>query len=359
MDTAPFRLTFGVELEFLVRFGPEDPADNWFEDCRNRILKIINRILEILRAKGFSAHGFGSTSIWDWTVTIDGSVSDKSCINSNGIELKSPALDYSPSALQQVMDVVKLLVSELNPYVNKTCGLHVHVGNESRGFTVRTLKTFASLITAFEQQLNSLHPLDRHENGFAKPLHWAFCKDTSPRDKMLIIDELETVDDLICRFHPVYDASSGEYVAAASRHLGWSNDACSTEYASEASPDYDWSNDRNMAFNFFNLRSDEPLNTIEFRQHQGTLDPDQIANWVRLTCTLVHMSHANEDAVFDLIEQHLDDPNYTVMDLVADLHLPDLASFYAPLVARHEKEWSDYRAFETATLRVSEWLTDL
>ncbi|MCJ1469696.1 hypothetical protein MMC07_008332 [Pseudocyphellaria aurata] len=326
MNTDPFRLTFGVELEFLVRFDREDPANFWPEE----------HIIRILNANGFSAHDYCYTNILEWTVTTDGSVSDKSK-NSHGIELKSLALDYSPSALKQVTDVVKFLVSKLDLFVNETCGLHVHVGNESRGFTVRTLKTFASLITAFEPQLNSLHPFDRHENGFARPLSRAFRKGAPLREKMLIIDELETVDDLICRFHPIYDA---EYVFEASRRL-------------------DWSKDRYMAFNFFNLQGDEPFNTIEFRQHQGTLDPDQIANWVRLTCTLVHMSYADENSVRDLIEQHLDNPSRTVMDLLVDLKLPGLASFYAPLVSRHEKEWSDYRAFETATLRVHVWLTDL
>ncbi|MCJ1466085.1 hypothetical protein MMC07_004704 [Pseudocyphellaria aurata] len=128
------------------------------------------------------------------------------------IESNSSALDYPPCALKQVMDVVELLVSKLDLFVNKTCGLHVHVGNETRGFTLRTLMTFASLITAFENQFDLLHHLDRHQNEFAKPLYCASRKNAPPKEKMLIIDELETVDDLIRRFYPVYDASSTEFV---------------------------------------------------------------------------------------------------------------------------------------------------
>ncbi|MCJ1461638.1 hypothetical protein MMC07_000235 [Pseudocyphellaria aurata] len=344
MNTAPFRLTFGVELEFLVRFDPEKCGDVWPGEFVRR------RIIQILKANGFSAHNYTYTNVLQWTVTTDGTISDEGCKNCYAIELVSPALDYSPSALKQVMDVVELLVSKLDCFVNETCGLHVHVGNETRGFTLRTLKTFASLITAFEKQLNLLHPLDRHQNGFAKTVYCAFRKDAPPKEKMLIIDELETVDDLIRRFHPVYDASSTEFEFDVSGRDG--------------------SSDRYMAFNFFNLKGDDPINTIEFRQHQGTLDPNEIANWVRLACNLVHMSYADEEGVRDLINQHLHDINYTVMDLLVDLKLPDLESFYAPLVSRHEKDLRSHHgrvkqetgfsaAFQTTTLRALKWLTDL
>ncbi|MCJ1461680.1 hypothetical protein MMC07_000277 [Pseudocyphellaria aurata] len=199
MNTAPFRLTFGVELEFLVRFDPEKCGDELPEQF------VCQRITQILNAGGFSAQSYAYT-ILEWTVTHDGTISDEGCVNNHAIELKSPALEYCLSALQQVSDVVKPLVSKLDLFVNKSCGFHVHVGNETGGFTLRTLKPFGSLITAFEKQLDLLHPLDRHLNGFAKPLYCAFPKDAPPREKMLIIDDLETVDDLIRQFHPVYGA---------------------------------------------------------------------------------------------------------------------------------------------------------
>ncbi|MCJ1464396.1 hypothetical protein MMC07_003009 [Pseudocyphellaria aurata] len=332
MNTEPFRLTFGVELEFLVRLEPEKCGDEVPEEF------VCHRITQILNEGGFSTQSYAYTTV-QWSVTHDGTISNEGCINNHAIELKSPALVYSPSALQQVSDVVKLLNSNLDLFVNKSCGFHVHVGNETRGFSLRTLKTFGSLITAFENQLNLFHPLDRHQNGFAKPLYTAFPKSAPPREKMEIIDDLETVDELIRQFHPVYDKFSEEDVFELSRNHG-----C---------------NDRYMAFNFFNLHGDLPRNTIEFRQHSGTLDADQIVNWVRVVCTLVQTSYADREGVRGLIAQELDNADYTTMQLLVDLQLPDLAGFYAQIVARHESELSAQNAFENKTSEMHGWLDGL
>ncbi|MCJ1461679.1 hypothetical protein MMC07_000276 [Pseudocyphellaria aurata] len=114
-----------------------------------------------------------------------------------------------------------------------------------------------------------------------------------------------------------------------------------------------------MAFNFFNLQGDFLINTIEFRQHSGTLDPEQIVNWVRIVCTLVQMSYVDGEGVRDLITQQLDNTDYTTMHLLVDLQLPDLANFSAQIVSRPEREPSAHRAFENASLQVYNWQTDL
>ncbi|MCJ1469795.1 hypothetical protein MMC07_008437 [Pseudocyphellaria aurata] len=310
MTTAPFCLTFGVELEFLVRYDPEDYR---YESRRpERSLNLLEihslvrkRMIHILNDNGFSTHPYFYTSVSEWTVSFDGTIRADGCENCRAIELKSPALEYSPFGLKQVTEVVELLGFEFDLFVNQSCGLHVHVGNETRGFSMETLKTFASLITVFEKQLNSLHPPDRLQNQYAKPLRSAFLKDALPRDKLLIIDDLEDMTDLIWRFHPVRD---------------------------------DGHRDKYMAFNFWNLRKDQAFQTIEFRQHRGTVDPNEIANWVRVVCSLVRMSHADGEGVRDLIEKRLDSPDYTALDLFVDLNLSDLATFYAPLVARYGNE---------------------
>lgn len=129
----------------------------------------------------------------------------------------------------------------------------------------------------------------------------AFSPEATLMDKLSIIDKLEVVDDLIRQLHL-------------------------TVYAD---------NDRNMAYNFFNLQEDScdrPLRTIEFRQHRGTLDPQLITNWVKVACNLVKTSYSGRDLLRDLIQTHLNDTEYTVIDLFKDLHLSDLAEFYAPLV---------------------------
>lgn len=319
MSVNPLVLTFGVELEFITRYNPEDylvklpavegkswPIQNGDPICRHMI--------QILNENGFSTNEPKITDFSKWTVTTDITVFPRDLSgNWSAIELKSPILVCSAPSLKKVESVVKLLVSKFQLYTNNTCGMHVHVGNENRGFDLDTLKNFCSLITVFEHQLKSLHSPARLQYPYLKPMKMAFNPSASPWENLSTINNLETLDDLILLFHRRED----DIVAY----------------------------DRNFAFNFLNLSNlnysyfhpdlDEPLRTIEFRQHRGTLDPKLILNWITLAYKLIDVSYNGRAGLRDLIEKHIDNTKYTVMDLFNDLNLPELAEFYAPLVSQY------------------------
>lgn len=313
MDAPPLRLTFGVELEFIVRYHPEVYQGDlqiaegcWPTDSSPTLHEkygILVRVhmIKTLIQNGFPTNPYGVTDFSKWTVDTDLTVTP---VDTSGywyaIELKSPVFLCSRPNLEPVKTVVEILVSNFSLYINENCGLHVHVGNEDRGFPLCTLKSFCSLITAFEHQLNSLHPPQRLQSPYVKSVRRVFPPGVSPSNKMSIIDELQTVYRLIRHFHPLCDGNDDNY-------------------------------DRYMAYNFSNLRNGA-LGTIEFRQHRGTLDPNLITNWIMVACSLVNMSHTESSVFRDLIQRHIHNAKYTVLDLFKDLNLPDLAEFYAPLV---------------------------
>lgn len=317
MDATPLRLTFGVELEFIVLYDPEVYQDALL-DARGTIwpaptlhhkfgVLVRKHMIRLLNENGFPTNEYPDVDFSKWTVATDGTVApvDKSA-NWYAIELKTPVLDISRQALKQVEKVVELLVSRFKLYVNESCGLHVHVGNEDRGFPLRTIKNFCSLISIFEHQLDSLHSPDRLKSPYAKATRTVYSSVATATDKLLLIDSLDSVDNVIAWFHPINsdDESCGD-------------------------------GDKYMAFNFFNLHSSlpEPLRTIEYRQHRGTLDPELITNWIMVATNLVSMSHTDSKGFFrQLIELEKHNANYTVLDLFNDLRLSDLAEFYAPRV---------------------------
>lgn len=318
--SAPFHLTFGVELEFIVNYNPEDyknellAAEGKFWSTKfsptlhNKYgILICRQMIQMLNENGFSTNDYRVRDFSKWTVDTDDTVTaDDTRKDWYAIELKTPALDCSDPALKQVETVVRLLDSKFNLYTNESCGLHVHVGNQDRGFTLRTLKNFCSLITAFKHQLDSLHPPNRLKNAYAKSMRMRSNPVASPAESLIIIDELETVGELISQFH----YSSGDKLLA-----------------------FNFSVDRLLAFNFLNLQeSPYRTNTIEFRQHKGTLDVKLITNWVMVAYNLVDMSHTDSADFRDLIKNNVHRTKYTVIDLFKDLKLPDLAEFYAPLV---------------------------
>lgn len=309
MDDATFRMTFGIELEFFVRYDPEDYQEEllagegvfWpigYNETHHKYGALICwHIIQILVENGFPTNDFKTVSSSKWTVLTDDTVTP---VDTSGnwypIELKSPVFFCSGRSLVDIKMVVELLRSKFQLYTNESCGFHVHVGNRDRGFSLSTLKRFCSLITVFDYQLDSLHPRHRRQNVFAKSMRRVFPRGTSLGGKLAIIDELRTVGDLIIQAHTV--------------------------------PDYHC--DRYMAFNFGNLREElhRPLRTIEFRQHKGTLDLNQITNWIKVVCELVKISQ--EGALLnDLISKHMYNTKYTIVDLFKDLGLLTQAKFYA------------------------------
>ncbi|MCJ1464432.1 hypothetical protein MMC07_003045 [Pseudocyphellaria aurata] len=325
MDKDSFCLTFGIELEFIACYDPAQYQDGLMAgDCKywdtNSLYTLHHKygilvrldMIKTLNEKGFYTNtDLSQTDFSKWTVATDGTVQpiDDRSRNWCAIELKTPVLVFSSAAMEQVNKVVNLMVSRFKLYTNESCGLHIHVGNGTTGFTLPTLKSFCGLITAFEEQLNLLHPLSR-QNAFAKPIRRAFREGASTREKLGVIAKLNHVEGIIRQFHE--------------------------------------DNDKYMAFNFLNLNEDlpNPLRTIEFRQHRGTLDPDMIVNWASVVCVLVNQSHSNGEALGNLIEKHIDDAEYTVANLLSDLNLPDQADYYFPLVLQHLGQSPDETKWE-------------
>lgn len=313
----PLSLTFGVELEFILRYDPNDyrsghgGSDGWSFPPEEAVRE---HVTSILIESGYLVYGeeariSESGSYFEkWDLGADTSIHiselsppPEDRFGYSAIELRSPALPYSTASLLQVKEVFSLLFSTFDILVNKSCGLHVHVGNEEKGFPLQTLKNFCILTTTFERELESLHPPSRINNSYTLPSGALFAG-VSPWDVEKIIKSTLNEDDLIFR---VQD------------------------------------NNKGSAYNLLNLTSYKK--TIEFRQHEATVNVGDILNWVEVACNLVMKAHefAMEDFSDvdqnDLRRYHVDDclddtyniPNRSILDVLANLGLAELAEYYS------------------------------
>ena len=83
-----------------------------------------------------------------------------------------------------------------------------------------------------------------------------------------------------------------------------------------------------MAYNFLNLTT-RTLKTIEFRQHQGCLDAEAIIRWAQLANSLIKSAHdVGSNGFAQLVYDHASDRKYSIIDLLQDLNLYDLAAYY-------------------------------
>lgn len=154
---------------------------------------------------------------------------------------------------------------------NEECGFHVHVGNSVSRVPLDTAKELAKFVTAFEPQIEALHATHR----------------------------VASFDHYCMNKSPLYMNLANAHFLLGVNALtmqGWLQriDGC-TSFAQLASvfsfpgPNQGWVSDgKQSAYSFDQLfvdrmqRRTRIINTIEFRQHAGTLDLSTILNWVHV-----------------------------------------------------------------------------
>ena len=358
-------LTFGVELEFCLATLPEGAEDPKPFDSRqvygisdanavnhftkNQLLQPANlcylkqrlqndivqrHLAETLISAGFPAitdadvrrqaaeAGQGAAELpqyKSWHVTIDPSIRVPGEDNVPGLagyewykmELVSPVLDYSPQALRRVKKLCKLIHRRYRTLTNEWCGLHVHVGLGSKGLPDYTIRSLAALIWTFEDRLDLLHPLHRVNDEACTSLY-----NTAPLAGQL---DLETDKPLRIReqLETILACGAGDQVV----HL--LNDEC---------PNY------GHAYNLWNLRSQlhrSAKRTIEFRQHEGTLDTQRVGNWIEVCVGLVNFAHqVPPDHMGAFLKSAVDNEEYTIDNLLLSIGLPRQAEYYGNAVGR-------------------------
>ncbi|KAH0542737.1 hypothetical protein FGG08_002876 [Glutinoglossum americanum] len=303
----PFRLTFGVELEFILQYA-NDEIQTWIKESSREFNDdqtdtfLHCQIADALNAAGVTTYDPQSNrpkAFHLWALTNDDSVGmgtpmigDQNCYK--GVELKSPIYDANESNVKETIHkAIKTLHKNFEVFVNNTCGLHVHVGNRQDGFTLKTLKKLATLLLVFEPQLNSLHPWRRVTNRWceAPRMNETFFEMTS-REKAEYIDKVKSMRELI---------------GAMSGTLG----------------------NRSVAYNFISLIT---MSTIEFRIHSGSLDADEVTNWVYFVTGLVNYAEVVDDVdIYKMWEPS----SYTILDVMRMIGRPRLIDYYKDRLYDH------------------------
>jgi hypothetical protein len=259
----------------------------------------------------------GSTS---WVISEDASVgvASKETISLMcegwmylNMELKSPIFKYCPKALDQVREVLSALKHQFNDginfrfFTNETCGMHVHVGTQQRdghngktkmenaGHPFDICRNLFTVCALFEKQIHSAFPLSRVDNRYGFPLSY-WLRGTG--DVYAGVDAIEDCST----YYDICDLLKG------------------------------YPTPKHVAYNILNLV--DPLKgykTVEFRQHQGTVDPDEICSWVMFVCGLMRLSYRAGKAGFPVsfLAQHKE-VGFGFPEMLDQLNMCDLADYY-------------------------------
>lgn len=199
------------------------------------------RALEILAAHDVCAYstGYGHDNSRNmWKITTDSSVSCER--TGSGIEIVSPILK-GKAGLEEIRRVAAALEAN-GARINKTCGLHVHVG--ARDLSALHVQSILNRYSTFENVIDSMMPASRRgdRNHFCLPIteiiRWD-SRELLTKPWPALVDMARSVGS---RYYKIN-------VSAYLRH-----------------------------------------GTLEFRQHSGTVNPEKIVNWVLFCLNFVEAS---------------------------------------------------------------------
>ncbi|KAK4612025.1 hypothetical protein CLAFUW4_13315 [Fulvia fulva] len=354
MDSA---LTFGVELEFVAVYAQNTFTNTpwkdliWKKDVdlcdsdfgNGQYVEIHHALHYFLRKHGlgpsFNSKNTEPYTTWsikeeltELTATERALLPDTHVQRS--VEISSPILrldDPSCSGrIQQVLTVLRWIEQNFDCrfITNETCGHHVHFAHGKKGFSIDIAKRIYQIFLAHERAIDSIHAASRvtahtwrrdvseeelkrpdyasltslHVNG-----HLYHCADDAtrnvPHDRNLItwlqnIEECQSYRAL-CRMFELQFLSINEL------------------YGHATTVNFD-----NMFLSNTDIPKSKPSETIEFRQHLGTLDFTKIYRYVHfLGYIITYCMHAPDTAFLQTLLAATQ-PDYTFEDLCKEINMP-------------------------------------
>lgn len=226
--TFAFNRTFGIEIE---AFG-----------VSKTILK------QKLEAEGIQVaiESYNHIVRNHWKITTDSSINGH-----QGFELVSPILQ-GQNGIDQLKKVCRAL-NKAKAKVNKSCGLHVHIG--ANDYTLDHFKNLVVNYINLEKQFDKMMPNSRRKNNNT------YCKSITGYSK--------------------------RQVKSKTSISGLLDMLTSSRYRK------------------LNLKSFRTYGTAEFRHHSGTTSFGKIKNWIIICSRLIEFSQQGETNMIDTI---LDEP---------------------------------------------------
>ncbi|MCJ1333249.1 hypothetical protein MMC10_009943 [Thelotrema lepadinum] len=275
MTTEKFlRLTFGVEIECVLAYpagifgtGPKD-------------VKMRREVEELLDKKDIPTNelrGDDPLIYEKWTINEDATIKkprNTSEEEYEDMEIISRVFHYDdPISFEEIREVLGLVRSNFKIVegTKNSCGLHVHIGNEDRGFHIEVLRRYALLVTAFEHLLLSLIPAYRID---PQRSHKCFCYPPSKLPDFEALTLQERLDKIR---------------------------VCEREWQLQELMSPIW-HGKNLAFNI-GSHGDRTKRTIEHRMFPGTTDVEEILANVELCVSLMsfawRISNENLDTLLE------------------------------------------------------------
>lgn len=322
----PNKMTFGIELEFLL-IHPDGCFAPLQLDGMSNAIKAIDHLLNTnsIPSQCLYTGPTGAPRFSRWNVDRDChrlTDAERSRLPPNHtvvpIEVSSRKLKLHTDDWQQEVRKVVETITGLSDIgcltlTSQECGFHVHIGYDDEPVPFQTCKNIFQIATALERCFDQLHTTSRIVPGdgvsfdrpyhFNAPLSWFHkhaTRNAGTGDEATIFDWLceiedcETYQDIDQMFRVELQSAQGPRTAHG--HFGVLNFGNCVEYNPPQEP--------------------KATGTVGFRQHEGTLDYDDICGWIELTARLVTFCDVANPRDIVYLCGHAWDPNFSLFNLM-------------------------------------------
>ena len=330
-------LTFGIEIECVIKVSEaqlaliqSNPHSNSLSHVPDDEDMVHEEIYHRLVNNGIPCFQPGESTRrrYDcWKIDTDPTISLERPAGDDGhayfqMELVSRILQPTQDGFKEIEKVLDLIKSMFILKTNISTGLHVHVGNQRDGFPLHTLKQFALAVVAFEQIIHSIHP----DNRIDRDSWW--CRPITSGPELTLLPHFER----LFKIEKCKDM--------------WAVIDVMNPYSR-----------REYAYNFQNLAGKDYgdiqcfIQTIEFRQHAGSCDAEEISSWVDFVTGLIHYCHlAPRTPHLVLCLSKSLDPSFTVLDLMKVIDRSSLVDFYKSRLHLRARPGLDEKDHECAAM---------
>lgn len=234
MTTVNTNRTFGVEIEFILN-GP----------TRSELARRLNLALQAeFPNQAVVSEDYNHQVRNHWKIVTDASVY-------GGAELVSPPLPATPESFRQI-EIITEAMRDNGCTVDRQCGLHVH--QDANDLTVRQVGHIFGLYASFQTLISSsLAPSRRGRNQYAPAENFNSMNDNYGNR-----------------------ATAKTWRGAKTRKLA------KTDVRQIAQKTR-----KHTRYSAVNIEPLATYGTIEFRQHQGTLNANKIISWVLVTQAMI------------------------------------------------------------------------
>lgn len=339
-------LTFGIEIEFVLATFPTGMDDPHPKDLRpvkgiagdaklasrEGFLNVQTHIADTLNAHNFEARSRIANKIEDftvWMVSRDLLMAPDDRYEYYPVELQSPIFYSTEEGYDEVRKVVEVLTSNYRIHTNESCGLHVHVGDEDKGLPLEVFRNLLAYIWSFEPQLSQIHPSHRLSNSYCYSfgsltelgkLHYGGHPRKAGLERIIKAESFEELRSLSVK---------KEQINRPGYH-----------FEGLLPPLYP-----------------DTKRTIEFRQHEATLDAVRIVHWLRVCTGLIRYARRPREEVEKFCLENVDKSigECSLLRILTNINQSDSALYYQMRLIEGEVEPGDVFGNEFQLRKLSLW----